>query len=292
VTPDLRSVAHPNLNSWVQIKREVSLRKLAFQSFKHLLMGLTMAVSILVPAVAERPSPAPDTSTVAEQYLLSAANQERAARGLAPLRRSTTLARAAAQHARVMAVHQAISHQFPGEPELTNRGANAGVQFSAIAENVGEAPSVVKIHDMWMHSEHHRENLLDASSDSVGISVVNRGGELYAVEDFAKTVRAVSIEEQESTIAARIADRSRIAVTRDPGAISAARATCTMSTGYAGGRKPWFVMRFTSDSLTQVPQELKTRVASGRYREAAVGACAASTRSAFTSYNFAVLLYP
>jgi hypothetical protein len=268
------------------------LRMMAFQPPRHLLIGLAAAFSILLPAVAERPNPAPDTSTIAEQYLLSAANQERAAQGLPPLHRSASLARAAAQHARVMAAHQAISHQFPGEPELTNRGASAGVQFSAIAENVGEAPSVVRIHDMWMHSEHHRENLLDPSSDSVGISVVNRAGELYAVEDFAKTVRAVSLDEQESTIAARIADRGRIALARDPEAVSAARETCTMSSGYAGGRRPWFVMRFTSDSLSQIPQELKIRVASGRYHEAAVGACAAPRRGAFTSYNFAVLLYP
>lgn len=237
-------------------------------------------------------SQAADNVTVAEQYLLSAANQDRVERGLAPLRRNASLARAAAQHARVMAAHQAISHQFPGEPELTNRGANAGVQFSAIAENVGEAPSVVKIHDMWMQSKHHRENLLDPSSDSIGISVINRGGELYAVEDFAKTVRAVSLEEQESAIAAQIAELGRIELTRDPNAVSAARETCTMSTGYAGGRRPWFVMRFTSDSLTQVPQELKTRVGLGRYHVAAVGACATLARSAFTSYNFAVLLYP
>lgn len=268
------------------------MRVMTFQSSRHLLMGVAAAISILLPAVAERPAPSPDSSTIAEQYLLSAANQERAARGLAPLHRNASLARAAAQHARVMAAHEAISHQFSGEPELTSRGASAGVQFSAIAENVGEAPSVVRIHDMWMRSEHHRENLLDPSSDSIGISVVNRGGELYAVEDFAKTVRAVSLEEQESAIAARIAERGRIALTRDPEAISAARETCAMSTGYAGGRRPWFVMRFTSDSLTKVPQELKTRVASGRYHEAAVGACPAQTRSAFTSYNFAVLLYP
>jgi hypothetical protein len=37
---------------------------------------------------------------------------------------------------------------------------------------------------------------------------------------------------------------------------------------------------------------LKSRLASGRYHEAAVGACSTRTRSAFTSYNFAVLLYP
>jgi len=157
---------------------------------------------------------------------------------------------------------------------------------------VGEAPNVVRIHDMWMHSEHHRDNLLDPSSDSAGISVINRGGELYAVEDFAKTVRAATLDEQESTIAARIAERGRIALARNPEAVSAARETCAMSTGYAGERRPWFVMRFTSDSLTQVPRELQSRLASGRYHEAAVGACSTRKRSAFTSYNFAVLLYP
>jgi len=265
---------------------------MSVQISKQLVLGMIAAIGVLLPAVAERPERAADTSTVAEQYLLSAANQEREARGLPPLRRNVSLARAAAQHARVMAAHQSISHQFAGEQELTDRGAHEGAQFSAIAENVGEAPSVVRIHDMWMHSEHHRDNLLDPSSDSVGISVVRRDGELYAVEDFAKTVRSASFEEQESAIASRIAERGRIALTRDPEAISAARETCTMSTGYAGERRPWFVMRFTSDSLTQVPQELKTRVASGRYRQAAVGACASGKRSAFTSYNFAVLLYP
>jgi hypothetical protein len=65
-----------------------------------------------------------------------------------------------------------------------------------------------------------------------------------------------------------------------------------METGYAGARKPWFVMRFTSDSLTQLPAELKTRLASGRYHQAAVGACANSETGNFTAYNLAVMLFP
>jgi hypothetical protein len=65
-----------------------------------------------------------------------------------------------------------------------------------------------------------------------------------------------------------------------------------MASGYASASKPSFVMRFTSDSLTQLPDELKTRLASGRYRQAAVGACAANSTVPFTSYNIAVLLYP
>lgn len=262
----------------------------------HFRFGLTLgflaATCSLLSAVSQRPISSLDTTTIAEQYLLSAANQERAARGLSVLQRDPQLARAAAGHAREMAAHRSISHQFQGEAELTDRGSRAGVPFSVISENVGEAPSVVQIHDMWMHSEHHRANLLDPSIDSAGISVIARGGELYAVEDFVRLVRSFSLEDQEAAIGSMVSQAGRMALASDPDAISIARRTCAMSTGYAGSAKPWFVMRFTSDSLTQLPDQLKSRMASGRYRRAAVGACAGSARSSFTSYNFAVLLYP
>jgi uncharacterized protein YkwD len=256
---------------------------------KHL---LTIAIAASPIAVVQRMNVPPNSATIAEQYLLSAANQERAARGLPTLRRDPQLASAAAGHAHVMAAHASISHQFPGEAELTARGAAAGVAFSEIAENVGEAPSVVTMHELFMQSQHHRDNLLDPAIDSAGISVIARGGELYAVEDFAKTVRAVGVEEQEAAIARLVTQPGRqLAVDMSPATTSAARQTCAMDTGYAGTRKPWFVMRFTSDSLTQLPGELKTRLASGEYREAAVGACSLR-QGAFSSYNFAVLLYP
>jgi uncharacterized protein YkwD len=257
---------------------------------RHVVLALGLATTIgLLPLALSQSA---DSTTVAEQYLLAAANQERAARGLPQLHRDPQLARAAAGHARVMAEHESISHQFPGEPELTDRGAKAGVPFSAISENVAEAPNAVQIHDMWMHSEHHRDNLLDPGADSVGISVIVRDGELYAVEDFARTVRNVSLNEQEAAIAALLAQHSKIALANDPENISAARQTCTMSTGYAGSVQPWFVMRFTSDSLTRLPDQLMSRMASGRYHQAAVGACPSPSQSPFTSYNFAVLLYP
>jgi hypothetical protein len=247
---------------------------------------------LLPPGVAQRAISSLDTTTIAEQYLLSAANQERIARGLPVLHRDPQLARAAAGHAQEMAAHRSISHQFQGEAELTDRGASAGVPFSVISENVAEAPNVVQIHDMWMHSEHHRENLLDPAIDSAGISVIARGGELYAVEDFVRSVQSLSFGEQESAISALVSQTGRIALTSDPEAVSTARKTCAMSTGFAGSQRPWFVMRFSSGGLTQLPDQLKTRLASGRYRRAAVGACASTCQSAFTSYNFAVLLYP
>lgn len=241
---------------------------------------------------AQHASLAPNSGSIAEQYLLAAANQERLSRGLSALRYDPQLARAANLHAHAMAEHGTISHQFAGEPELTQRGASAGVGFSVIAENVGEAGDVATIHDMWMHSEHHRSNLLEPAVDSAGIGVVVRGGELYAVEDFAKTVHHVALEQQESAIAGQIQRFGRVSVARSPELVAAARQTCTMSSGFAGGRRPWFIMRFTSDSLTALPDELRNRITSPRYHEAVVGACPATQQGPFTAYNFAVLLYP
>jgi uncharacterized protein YkwD len=254
-------------------------------------LSLAAAMCLVPCALAQRPA-VDDSTTVAEQYLLSAANQERGALGLPLLHRDPLLARAAVGHAREMAAHASISHQFPGEAELSARAAGTGVRFSVVAENVGEAPSAVKIHDLWMHSPHHRANLLDPALDAAGISVISRNGELYAVEDFAKTVRIASLDEQESAIASLLARPGAMAVDLSPGTTSAARQTCAMSTGYAGERKPWFVMRFTSDSLAVLPGELKTRIASGRFHQAAVGACSDPAKGPFTSYNIAVLLYP
>jgi hypothetical protein len=248
-----------------------------------------LLLSLGVTGVHGAPRLSGDAATVAEQYLLSAANQERLARGLPQLHRDPQLARAAAGHARQMAAHEGISHQFAGEAELTGRGASAGVGFSLISENVAQAPSVVQIHEMWMHSEHHRSNLLDPSIDSAGISVVERDGELYAVEDFAKTVRSVDLEQQESAIGALVS--SHVALADDAASVAAARETCATSTGFAGVRRPRFIMRFTSDSLTRLPDELTARMASGKYHEAVVGACPSTGRQGFTSYSFAVLLY-
>jgi uncharacterized protein YkwD len=241
------------------------------------------------PALRAQRNPQPEASlTIAEQYLLAAANQDRANQGLPPLRLDPVLTQASAFHAREMAEHDAISHQFPNEPELAERGSNAGVHFSRIAENVGEAPTSVIIHNLWMHSPGHRANLLDPNVNTIGIAIVSRDHQLYAVEDFASTVEPLTLTQQERAVAGVIAQSGlQIANTTND-----ARTTCTMPTGYVGARRPWYIMRYTAASLSEIPTQLKTRLTSGKYHQAVVGACSANGSSPFTSYNIAVLLYP
>ncbi len=226
--------------------------------------------------------------SVAEQYLFSAANAERTQRGLQPLRWSDSLYRAAYGHAQAMAEHEAISHQFQGEPELTARGEAAGARFSVISENVAEAPTAVEIHEAWMHSPHHRANMLDPRVNSVAIRVVSRDGELYAVEDFDRSVTKLSLTQQERAVEQRLQSASSVTIVPTT---ENARKTCAMDTGYAGNRRPWFIMRYTATDLNQLPNMLEQKLASGRYHEAEVGACQAESTNNFTAYSIAVMLY-
>jgi len=237
------------------------------------------------------------TASVSEQFLFTAANRERVSRNLRPLRQDIELTQAAAFHAHQMAAHGDISHEFPGEPDMASRAASAGLHFSLVSENVARASDASKLHSMWMQSDGHRENLLDPNVDAVGISVVSSKGEYYAVEDFASVVEALSIEQQESTVTslivrAGISAANGLAAEADDAATKAARQTCAMPTGYAGARKPGFVMRYSASTLIVLPATLRDRISSGKYHEAAVGACSPSEGSSFTSYNIAVLLYP
>lgn len=225
---------------------------------------------------------------VSEQYLLAAANGDRAAHRLSPLRIDGGLLRAARHHALEMAEHRDISHQFAGEAELAERAGEEGVRFSLVTENVAEASNSALIHELLMRSASHRANLLDPQVDSVGIAVVQRDGQLYAVEDFARTVQHLTLDEQESTVRALLAEKG-LTFARSP---RDARETCSMRSGYAGERRPWFVMRYTAASIRQLPEELLDRLADGRYHLAAVGACATGEHAPFTGYTLAVLLYP
>jgi hypothetical protein len=187
-----------------------------------------------------------------------------------------------------MAEHGGISHRFAGEPELMERGRAAGARFSVIAENVAQAPTAVRIHDAWMNSPGHRANLLDPRLDAVAIRVERRGGELFAVEDFERGVERLSLEEQERAVAALVQGLGDARVTVGS---EDARRTCGMSSGYAGQRRPGFVMRYTTGDLQTLPEALQRKLRSASYREVAVGACP-SGEAGFTAFSLAVLMYP
>ena len=242
-----------------------------------------LAVTIFVRADAWAAPPAGS----AERFLLDSANHERATRGVPVLEWDDALAAAARRHAERMAEVGAISHQFPGEPDLLARASAAGVHFSMLEENVAFAPSVAELHQEWMNSPPHRENLLNPQVDSIGIAVVERGGELYAVQDFSRAVADLTIEQQEDRLGALIKARGLELLTdRDQ-----ARRACSTGRDTTGDTRAFYMLRFDTASLDDLPDGLKRTIESGRYRQAAVGACASDQSGGFTDYRVAVLLF-
>ena len=187
----------------------------------------------------------------------------------------------------LMVEHNSISHQYAGEPDLAHRASTAGARFSLITENVAQAPSALTVHTAWMHSEGHRHNLLDPNVDSVGISVISRNGQMFAVEDFARSVASLSIPQQESLVAAVV----RMDGVQVDGTTEDARQVCGGTRGAETTPLAEFVMRYTTDDLRRLPDELAARLQSGRYGRAIVAACAMEDKQEFSIYRVAVLLY-
>jgi uncharacterized protein YkwD len=124
--------------------------------------------------------------TRAERELFASVNQARRLQGLAPLRWDESLAVAARRHAEVMAEHGSAQHGFEGEASLSVRVKQAGAHFGWLLENVAQGPAPEFIHSQFMKSPPHRANVLDRDMDSIGVGVVEQGGQLFAAEDFSQ----------------------------------------------------------------------------------------------------------
>jgi hypothetical protein len=221
----------------------------------------------------------------AAKALFDSANHERTSRGIPALKWDASLAEAAHQHAVRMAQQNTLSHQFPGEPDVPTREAQAGEKMSAAAENVALGPSAAVIHTGWMHSPPHRHNLLDPQMNSVGIAVVQRGDMLFAVEDFSRALAMLSLDEQEKIVAVPVR-ASNLKIRADN---SDARRVCEI--GSAASAQAALTVQFSTAGLSTLPAALEHAIHSGKYVSAEIGACTKSSSDGLSQYHIAVLLY-
>jgi len=247
-----------------------------------IIAAVVLLALVLTPTLhAARPQ-----NSVADQTLFNAVNRDRAAAGLPPLQWDPSLAAAAHQHALRMAQANQLTHQFPGEAPMQDRARQAGARFSMIAENVAQGQSVTGLHTQWMNSAPHRANLLDPDLTAIGISVVQFGNTLFAVEDFSTAVPSLSLEQQEQQVASQIAAHGLRPVSET----TDARKTCELDRGWAGP-KPASVLRYEMSDLAHLPEEILQKVDSGKFHSASVGACNAGGSSEFARFRVAILLF-
>jgi len=227
----------------------------------------------------------PNEQRAAEE-LVQAANRDRAPEHLQTLRRDPALDKAAERHAIPMVASGHLSHQLPGEPNLTVRVRQAGIHASTVAENVADAPTAAEINNEWMHSPSHRANLLDPRLNAIGVAVIEQHGELYAVQDFAREVPSLTSVQQERKVASQLQSQG-IKVIADR---ATARAYCNGSPRHVRPL-PRLVMRYSTTDLTHLPPQVVEGISGGKYHRAAVGACAEADQNGFIAYQMVVLLY-
>jgi uncharacterized protein YkwD len=246
---------------------------------------LLFAFAIFAIAASQGRAQAPVSP---EQTLLQLANQARTTRNLPPLQWDNSLARAAHVHLQwVVRNPGELLHQYPGEPDLITRGANAGVRFGTISENIGaHGDTPASLQQIWMTTPTHRANLLDPNLNVIGIAVIENQGLLFAVEDFARNVPALTPDTIEHQVAKLLQAQGFPPAPSNEDA----RKTCTMPQGQSG--VPKLVIRWDGADISQLPDALVKNLDKAKYTSAAVGACPSNqSNQQFTTYHIAVLLY-
>jgi uncharacterized protein YkwD len=134
-------------------------------------MRLRAAVLLAIfPALAALPSAAQATSSLptAEARSLDLLNTARAGASLGALRTEPALQ----AMARAQAVRMAARGQIYHNPNLASDANAAGLDWARVGENVGVGPDADAINTAFLASPHHRENMLFAGYNAIGVGIV------------------------------------------------------------------------------------------------------------------------
>lgn len=141
----------------------------------------------------------PEISTI-EKTLLEWVNKERTDRKLGPLNLSADLRKVAEGHSRDMASRRKLTHLSSGRKSFEDRLLDAGMFFIEIGENVATSETFdgAFIHQGFMDSPEHRDNILNPNFDTIGISVVYANdNKYYVTQDFIQSLDV--LEEEDAT---------------------------------------------------------------------------------------------
>lgn len=110
--------------------------------------------------------------------LLFHVNEARQQHGAPPVRWNGQLAAAAGAHARDLLTCNILSHAGCDGSDLRQRLDRAGYAWRMAAENLALcACDAAQVVTLWMESEGHRRNLLNAEAEEIGAATLrDRGG--------------------------------------------------------------------------------------------------------------------
>jgi hypothetical protein len=133
-----------------------------------------------------------------EKELFDLINRERAKQGVSLLQISRSLTPLARRHSQDMAAQSDLTHISHEGKTYAERLRTAGLYFKGTGENVAFSQSFLPevIHNSFMRSKGHRENILDPRFDRVGIGVFHKKEKgYYITQDFLASLEAKSEKE-------------------------------------------------------------------------------------------------
>jgi uncharacterized protein YkwD len=178
-------------------RRMFRLRRRLTGAAALLAVGATMVVA--APGASALPLQIAMSPTYSSQ-VMHLLNLERKANHLPILITNNRLVSTAYYHNRVMAGHNVMTHQYPGEAALGTRLSQAKVSWSYAGENVAWNSAISSAGAQYlekvMYGEHapnngHRRNILDRSYTQAGVSVLvdRTHKKIWLTVDFARPRR-------------------------------------------------------------------------------------------------------
>lgn len=129
----------------------------------HVSLPLVLGGQAAAPQAAEQTQ---ETQTLAQ------INQQRVAKGCAPVQINAELSLAAGRHSRDMAVQSYFSHTGKDGSTFSDRAKAAKYPFHPSGEIIaaGRSTAAATVTD-WMNSSSHRAIILDCANDDMGIGM-------------------------------------------------------------------------------------------------------------------------
>lgn len=115
-----------------------------------------------------------------EKLSMHLANASRAQYGLNAVKWNQKVADVALLHCKDMADNGYFAHESQDGRSPGNRLEENGVNWKGYAENLaGGIPTAISLHDEWMNSAGHRENVLHKNMKEVGVSMYYKEASKY-----------------------------------------------------------------------------------------------------------------
>lgn len=197
-------------------------------------LAASVAVATLAVGIAPARADAGDASR-----LLSLTNQVRSSRGLDSLTVDAELSAVAQRWATTLAAQGVLSHNASLPSQVTG--------WKTLGENVGVGGTVDAIHDGFVASPTHLENLVDPAFTRIGFGIVRPDARIFVVEVFMQPA-AAAVAAPPTTTAPRPVPApvttvpARPTVAAAPAAAPTQVAAAVTAPTEAGELSPWMVM--------------------------------------------------